>query len=226
MEMEIRPQPQETPPPELPPIETPAAASEGKFATAPVSEEEWAAFLPWLQGAARNVCRNILGENSKLEESTEEIASHVIVNVLEGKYEPQHGTKFSTWVSRLVNNKAIDIFRRTRRRGQEISVEVGSEDAEGHSPSSIVDFETARNGKITEAREAQVERIHTDRQREAVERALRTIPERYRIPVVLRDVEEQEYDEIAKTLGVPINTVKVRIHRGRQMLRERLAHLR
>ena len=53
---------------------------------------------------------------------------------------------------------------------------------------------------------------------EAIEAALLTLPDDFRIPVVLRDVADLDYQEIATTLGVPVGTVKSRIARGRGML--------
>jgi RNA polymerase sigma-70 factor (ECF subfamily) len=45
------------------------------------------------------------------------------------------------------------------------------------------------------------------------------LPEEFRVPVVLRDVADRTYDEIAGSLGVPVGTVRSRLHRGRRMLR-------
>jgi RNA polymerase sigma-70 factor (ECF subfamily) len=61
---------------------------------------------------------------------------------------------------------------------------------------------------------------------DAIERALRALPEVFRSAVVLRDVQEFSYEEIARILGVPIGTVMSRIHRGRALLRVSLADLR
>ena len=55
-----------------------------------------------------------------------------------------------------------------------------------------------------------------------VERALRALPEAFRAAVVLRDVQELSYAEIADTLEIPTGTVTSRIHRGRALLREAL----
>ena len=57
---------------------------------------------------------------------------------------------------------------------------------------------------------------------EAIERALETLPEPFRVAVVLRDVEEFSYEEIARIMEVPIGTVMSRIHRGRGLLRQAL----
>jgi RNA polymerase sigma-70 factor (ECF subfamily) len=61
---------------------------------------------------------------------------------------------------------------------------------------------------------------------EAIERALGDLPEAFRAAVVLRDVEELSYDEIARALSIPIGTVMSRIHRGRSLLRQALSSLR
>lgn len=53
--------------------------------------------------------------------------------------------------------------------------------------------------------------------------ALAELPYRYRVPVVLRDVEEWSYREISKLMGCRVGTVKSRIHRGREQLRRSLA---
>ena len=54
------------------------------------------------------------------------------------------------------------------------------------------------------------------------ERALLALPEAFRTAVVLRDVEDFTYEEIARILAVPIGTVMSRIHRGRALLRQAL----
>ena len=61
--------------------------------------------------------------------------------------------------------------------------------------------------------------------RRRVSEALRLLPEDYRMPVILRDLEGWNYDEIAGSLGLPVGTVKSRIARGRGRLRELLAPL-
>jgi RNA polymerase sigma-70 factor (ECF subfamily) len=61
------------------------------------------------------------------------------------------------------------------------------------------------------------------RGQEDVERALQRVPEAFREAVLLRDVEDLSYREIAQALGIPIGTVMSRIHRGREALRAALA---
>ena len=61
---------------------------------------------------------------------------------------------------------------------------------------------------------------------EEVARALGALPEVFQAAVVLRDVQDFSYDEIATVLGIPIGTVMSRIHRGRALLRQTLSHRR
>ena len=56
-----------------------------------------------------------------------------------------------------------------------------------------------------------------------IQRALDALPEEFRVPVVLCDVSDLSYEQIAETTGVPIGTVRSRIHRGRRMLRAALS---
>lgn len=62
--------------------------------------------------------------------------------------------------------------------------------------------------------------------RDAIDRALKTLPAELREAVILRDVQGLDYREIAEALGVPMGTVESRIFRGRQRLRPLLASLR
>ncbi|MEE6273678.1 RNA polymerase sigma factor SigE [Georgenia sp. MJ206] len=59
-----------------------------------------------------------------------------------------------------------------------------------------------------------------------IQAALDALPPRYRVAVVLCDIEGLSYEEIGQTLGIKMGTVRSRIHRGRALLREALAHLR
>jgi RNA polymerase sigma-70 factor (ECF subfamily) len=57
-----------------------------------------------------------------------------------------------------------------------------------------------------------------------IQAALDALPPDFRVAVVLCDLEQLSYEEIAATLGIKVGTVRSRIHRGRVLLREALAH--
>ena len=66
--------------------------------------------------------------------------------------------------------------------------------------------------------------LEAERKR-AVTRAIASLPEKYRTALVLRDIEDHSYEEIAGILGLSEGTVKSRINRARNLLREKLEHL-
>lgn len=101
------------------------------------------------------------------------------------------------WLSRIVTNVFLDEVRRRRRR----PVEALPDDPERLLPAAPP-ADTA------------VEGLSSD-----VQAALLRLPEDFRVAVVLCDVVGLPYEEIAETVGVPVGTVRSRIHRGRRMLR-------
>jgi RNA polymerase sigma-70 factor, ECF subfamily len=62
-----------------------------------------------------------------------------------------------------------------------------------------------------------------DERRQAIAKAIATLPEKYRTAVVLRDVEGRSYEEIGEVLGLSDGTVKSRINRARNLLKEKLS---
>ena len=110
------------------------------------------------------------------------------------------------WLIRVTRNASIDAHR---KRGSYRAVV--REDPEGEA--------TDRMWSSTPAPDASVERADFSRQLQV---ALNEIREPYRSIVVLREIEDLKYEEIAAALELPLNTVKVYLHRGRRMLRQRL----
>jgi RNA polymerase sigma-70 factor (ECF subfamily) len=74
----------------------------------------------------------------------------------------------------------------------------------------------------TEGRESRMER---EQLQEAMGRAIATVPEKYRLALVLRDIDGLTYEEIAQVLGIPGGTVRSRINRARGMLKRKLIPL-
>jgi len=65
--------------------------------------------------------------------------------------------------------------------------------------------------------------IETERSR-TIEKAIATLPDKYRAPIVLREIQELSYEEIAQILGLGLGTTKSRISRARALLRDKLKH--
>ena len=104
---------------------------------------------------------------------------------------------FTTWLYRVATNAALDELRRRSRRPVPLDATL---DLESPSGEGAVDA------------------------RLDVDRALAEVPEEFRTAVVLRDLADLDYPEIAAVLGVPLGTVKSRIARGRRALRIELGN--
>ena len=85
-----------------------------------------------------------------------------------------------------------------------------------HRPTEIVDAELL-GGQYGPERQAEAADF-----RRHLEEALRDVAEPYRSIVILREIEQLQYEEIATAMAMPLNTVKVYLHRGRRMLRTKL----
>jgi len=115
----------------------------------------------------------------------------------------------STWLHRILVNAALMQLRSKRRRGEQpIETLVPSFDQDGEWVGEQVTW--------TNAAETILERRDS---REMVRRCIERLPEKYRSVLVLRDIEELDTDEAARSLSVTANTIKVRLHRARQALK-------
>lgn len=113
-------------------------------------------------------------------------------------------TKFTTWLYRLVTNLGLDLLRR-RGRAKEAALDEGEIDLPDVDP--LVDPELLSDRAETAAR---------------VRAALDDLPTAYRLALTLYYFRELKYEEIASVLGLPLNTVKAHIRRGKIALAERL----
>jgi RNA polymerase sigma-70 factor (ECF subfamily) len=120
---------------------------------------------------------------------------------------------FSTYIYRIATNLAIsEIRRRKRRRLLSLTGLFQTEE------DSSVEFQP------TDHRMLQDDELVANERTEVIAKAIAALPEKYRIPVVLRDIEGKSYDEIAEIMELGLGTTKSRISRGRGLLKEKLQH--
>ncbi|MBE6908123.1 MAG: sigma-70 family RNA polymerase sigma factor [Ruminococcaceae bacterium] len=112
---------------------------------------------------------------------------------------------FSTWLYRLVSNACLDLLRREKKRTGDVSLD--DEEARIDTPDSAP------------LPEEVVERAETMRM---VREGLMALPDEYRQVLVLRETEQLSYTEIAAVTGLELGTVKSRINRARQALKNYL----
>ena len=123
------------------------------------------------------------------------------------------GTNLKAWMYRILTNSYINAYRKKQRRPDESDI------------GDIEDLYLYR--RLGGAESAVLSRSAEDELLEMfgedeVKLALEDLPEHYRMPILLADVEGFAYKEIAEILDVPIGTVMSRLHRGRKQLQKRL----
>ncbi len=140
------------------------------------------------------VCRRIVANPDDALDATQE----AMIAIARGITRFDGRAAFSTWCYRIATNAAIDELRRGRRRPLPAHPDAPEPTATASGPDDIV-----------------AARLDVDA-------ALRELPEDFRVAVVLRDLCDLDYAEIAAVLDAPPGTVRSRIARGRAILVERL----
>lgn len=126
-------------------------------------------------------------------------------------------SQFGTWLYRIASNAAL-MHRRSRARRPAASLEdfLPRFDAHGTHAAAPAELQV-----VSRADELLDRQVLADRAREGIER----LPDLYRDPFVLRDLEEMSTAEVARALGIEPATVRQRVHRARLMLRGYLSDL-
>jgi RNA polymerase sigma-70 factor (ECF subfamily) len=126
-----------------------------------------------------------------------------------------HGeSSLKTWIYRIALHEAANRRRWWfRHKAQETPID----------PIANGEHEFCGEERFQDRSESPFEKFAHTEVRAAVERALRQVPEPYRTALILRDLEEMSYEEIADVLAISLGTVKSRITRGRDALRRKLA---
>ncbi|MCC7495143.1 MAG: sigma-70 family RNA polymerase sigma factor [Fimbriimonadaceae bacterium] len=143
-------------------------------------------------------------------EDAEDLVQEVVLRAWRSydRFEP--GTSFKAWVLRILTNHCINRFHRAQRQVQEVRYE----DAE--RPAELA-------GSRLQGRRSEPEaELYDGLLDEEVQAALAALPEEFRVAVVLADVQELSYLEMAQVLEVPLGTVRSRLSRGRRLLRAAL----
>lgn len=122
----------------------------------------------------------------------------------------EQGTNFKAWIFRILTNTFINEYRKKARTPQHVEFEERTEN---------VASEAAAEQRFTAPNELQ---DHTQLFGDEVNAALQTLSEDFRLVIILCDIEEFAYKEIAKILGIPMGTVMSRLSRARAQLQKQL----
>ncbi len=147
------------------------------------------------------VCRRITGHEADAADAAQDAMIAIVRNLdrFDGR------SSFGTWAYRIATNASLDELRRRKRR----AVPIARDDDE-YPHAEVADPDSGR-------------RVDAIGDHMALDLALRSLSDEFRIPVVLRDVANLDYAEIAEVLDIPAGTVKSRIARGRAALAKALS---
>ena len=155
-----------------------------------------------------NLAYQILGDREEALDVAQEVflAIYQKINSFRGE------SSLKTWIYRIAVRRAANRFRwwnRLRRRGT-----VSLEEHLSKSPESELSWNLTSRAKSPE------DALLLQEEREKVKRMLLELPLHQRIAVIMRDIEGLSYEEIAESLNVSLGTIKSRIARGREILKQ------
>jgi RNA polymerase sigma-70 factor (ECF subfamily) len=162
-------------------------------------------YAPQLYSAALRMTRN--------QADAEDLVQEAYLRGFRSFHTFQEGTNLRAWLFRILTNAYINRYRAKQRRPQETDLN----DVEDlYLYRRLGSMETAA---ASMSAEDQFLDLFTD---DEVKRALEDLPENFRLPVLLADVQGFAYKEIAEMLDIPIGTVMSRLHRGRKAMQRAL----
>jgi len=198
--------------PDRDPVPPPIPSLSDEDLMARVAEDDERAFTELVrrfQGRVTNLIARVLNDR----ESSDDLAQEVFVRVFVHRRNYRRGSKFTTWLFTIAANLAKNEIRRRVRKRNWFSLDALQE---------VLNDSAIQLADPTEGQELTLQR---EQLQEAIGRAIATVPEKYRVALVLRDVEGFAYEEIGQMLRVPGGTVRSRINRARGMLRRKLRPL-
>lgn len=152
-----------------------------------------------------SLCYRFTGSADDAEDLTQEVFLKVYRNLK--TFDLERGS-FQSWLTALTRNLLVDHFRRTRAEQTTQSLDAGWDDPEA---GSIADHVAGRELDP-------LERTMNRQLQAVVQKALLQVSPELREAVILRDLKDMDYKEIAEVLRIPEGTVKSRISRGRMEL--------
>ncbi|MCL5005288.1 MAG: sigma-70 family RNA polymerase sigma factor [Acidobacteria bacterium] len=173
------------------------------------SEEAFRYLLAVYQNPVFNLICHMVGDQA----DAPDVLQDVFLKVLRGIHQFNGKSSLKTWIYRIAVH---EVLNHRRSWGRRVSHELFSVDDASSQPK----VQAVMRGKDRET----PYRVYEQAERQAeVNRALASLAQPYRTVVVLREIEDLSYEEIAQVLGVAEGTVKSRLRRGRELLKRKLA---
>jgi RNA polymerase sigma-70 factor, ECF subfamily len=170
------------------------------------SREAFSALVTRYQERVLNLVFRGLGDH----DAALDVSQEVFLKAYRGLARFQGESQFFTWLFRITMNETISARRRRDRRQRPLSL--GREDADGERVQDPPD--TSFEPGAEAGRQDDLAMI---------QRAIATLDDEQAQVILLRDIDGRSYQEIAEVLELPLGSVKSKIHRARQALKDRLA---
>jgi RNA polymerase sigma-70 factor (ECF subfamily) len=164
----------------------------------------WTQLVAGQQRRVYALCYRFTASAHDAEDLTQDVFIKVYGNLR--SFDAGKGS-FPTWITTLTRNLLVDHFRRSRQQRVTDSMDAGWDQADEAPSAPIVD---PRTSPLQHAVQNQLQQL--------VQRALAKVSPELREAVILRDLQDMDYKEIAEVLAIPQGTVKSRISRGRAEL--------
>ena len=164
-----------------------------------------------IMGRYRNPITNYLYRFLNDYEEAVDLAQETFVRVYFAIDRYHTDYAFSTYIYRIATNLAISEIRKRKRRTILSLTGLFQTDADDHTEFQPTDDRSLPDKDLID-----------DEQGRVIARAIATLPPKYRVPVILRDIEGKTYEEIAGILELGLGTTKSRISRARALLKEKL----
>lgn len=142
-------------------------------------------------------------------DDAEDLVQEAFVRAYQNLHRYRDEAKFTTWLLRIVTNLCTDQARMSTRRTA----------LEQQEAAGALDWMTI--GSVDDP----IQNLEEDRRKVVLRKALNALPIHHRSVIILRDLEEREYPEIANILGCTVGGAKLRVLRARRALRDRVAPL-
>jgi RNA polymerase sigma-70 factor (ECF subfamily) len=175
------------------------------------SEEAYAWLIGEFHQPIYGLIYRIVNDPSDAADTTQD----VFLKVFRGMKHFHGQSSLKTWIYRIALHEAANRRRWWfRHKAQETPIDpVATGECE---------FSGSGEDRLVDPGESPFEKFAHTEVRAAVEQALQQVPEPYRTALILRDLEEMSYEEVAEVLAISLGTVKSRITRGRDALRKKL----
>lgn len=178
---------------------------------AQTSTEEFEALFSRTYQRAFNLAYRLTGNESDAEDLTQDAFLRAWSSF--DRYD--RNRSFEVWLMRILSNLAIDRWRRHS------SVQVHSLDQTYRSNGVDVQLKAV----LPDRAPSPEQQCYTSADGERIRAALGKLPDNYRTAIILTDIEEWSYEEVAQRMRCPVGTVRSRLHRGRHLLRQHLREM-